>query len=92
MVYDVFKAFKHQYCEGDEKKLFLNLKPNTPGNRILSKPLVNKNIKFGKASDDAEEEDDGIPMQTVLGKNKKQKKYYDNPEPNWGPKPRATGK
>jgi hypothetical protein len=28
----------------------------------------------------------------VLAKRPKQKKYYDNPEPNWGPKPRATGK
>ena len=74
--------------------MFANLNPNTPGNRILSKPLVNKNIKFATVSDVEGEgkEDDNIPMQKVLGKNKKQKKYYDNPEPNWGPKPRATGK
>ncbi len=24
-------------------------------------------------------------------KKKRQKKYFGNPEPNWGPKPRAVG-
>jgi hypothetical protein len=37
-----------------------------------------------------EEEKD--PEITILGKKNRQKKYFVNPQPNWGPKPRATGK
>lgn len=94
IIYDVFKAFKHHDCKGDKKALFANLNNGQPGNRILQKELINKNINFDavheKDADKKEDEQEG--MQKVLGKNRKQKKYYDNPAPNWGPKPRATGK
>jgi hypothetical protein len=31
-------------------------------------------------------------MPKLPSKYKKQKKYFSNPEPNWGPKPKASGK
>ena len=61
-----------------------NLKEGTPGYRIFEKALINPKLDFDYKKAEAE-------GATPAFKGK-QKKYYDNPEPNWGPKPRATGK
>jgi hypothetical protein len=61
------------------------LPEGTAGFRIFEKDLIHKNIDFDfkKALEAGEK---------PLVKSTKQKKYYDNPAPNWGPKPKATGK
>ena len=74
----------------DKKKILANLKEGTPGYRIIEKPqsiteTINFDYKEAKVENPAE-------LQKLVGGKRKQKKYYDNPEPNWGPKPRATGK
>ena len=80
IIYDVFKAYK----KSSGHELLANLKEGTPGYRIFSKPMINENYEFDHTK--ATKED------MTPSKKKKQKKYYDNPAPNWGPKPRATGK
>jgi len=69
----------------------MNLSKTSPSYRILEKEsTLEKTISFDykKAM---EEKPEGSDLPKILGSKRKQKKYYENPEPNWGPKPRATG-
>lgn len=66
-----------------------NLSEGTIGWRIFQKPQINDKVDFSFTKQKEEERD---PTITILGKKNRQKKYFVNPQPNWGPKPRATGK
>jgi hypothetical protein len=82
VIYDVFKAYKRSQVK--EADLLANLKEGTPGYRIFQKPQINEvDFDYTKAK---EEKMENVPTK------RKQHKYFVNPEPNWGPKPRATGK
>lgn len=72
-----------------DEELYANLKEGTPGYRILQKPMLNEKVEFDYTLANDEPMGD---LPKVLAKKSKQKKYFVNPEPNWGPKPRATGK
>ena len=77
----------------------LNIKEDSPGHRILMKESkIEGNIDFDWKSavdKEAEENKDGsnekTQLKNLLGKRGKQRKYFENPQPNWGPKPKATG-
>lgn len=84
VLYNIFKAYKLKQYDGDMTKVLTNLKPGSPGYRIFNKLIPGPEIDFDFKS--ATKEDGKIVSK------KKQKKYYENPAPNWGPKPRATGK
>jgi len=87
VLYDLFKAHKWWSHNQDEAKVFTNLKEGTPGDRILKKPLIRADIEFNAPK---EKEGNDQEPKKLLGSKTKQKKYFDNPEPNWGPKARAT--
>jgi hypothetical protein len=75
--------------------MILNLKEGSPGYRILHKESkaegkVSFDVKKALKEEEMKTGDDSLPK--LLPRKGKQKKYFDNPEPNWGPKPRATGK
>ena len=89
VLYDVFKAYKIEMCGGDKEKIMANLKEGTVGWRIFQKPQIHKEVDFSFTQKKEEEKD---PEISVLGKKNRTKKYFVNPTPNWGPKPRATGK
>lgn len=83
VLYDVFKVHKYMQFKNDQTKIFANLSEKSAGYRIFQKPLLNKDLKFDFKNADAD-----LKPQV----KERQQKYYVNPQPNWGPKPRATGK
>mmetsp|Transcript_14412 Transcript_14412/g.24569 ORF Transcript_14412/g.24569 Transcript_14412/m.24569 type:complete len:126 (+) Transcript_14412:1339-1716(+) len=88
VIYEVLRAYKHQACAGDSEKMLANVKERSAGFRILTKESkLEGKLDFDYKKAAGENKETGL-----VGMKRKQKKYYDNPEPNWGPKPRATGK
>lgn len=77
VVYDVFKTFKAQR-EGESDNVFKNCKEGSIAHKILSLPVVHK-------------PDFEFKEEVVENKQKLLRKYFTPTEPNWGPKPRATG-
>ena len=96
-LYRVLAKFKQHELNYDKAKVFGNIKETAPGFKILEKYCddskldfdIKKELKDEKTEQDKEagQEDD---LEKILRSvKKKQKKYFDNPEPNWGPKARA---
>jgi len=82
VIYDVLKAYKEMKFEGNKEKMLANLSKTSPGYKIMQKESsLADQISF----DFKDEKGEG----KMVGQKRKQKKYYSNPEPNWGPKARA---
>ncbi len=80
VVYDILKYFKWQEVAGkEEAKYSGNVKEGSVGRLILQKPIKH-------------EPSFNHELQNLRNSlNKLKRKYLPNPEPNWGPKARATG-
>ena len=65
-------------CERDKQDILLNISEQSPMYKILTRPVSIEKPNFSAEA---------------LPANQKQKlrKYFTPTEPNWGPKPRATG-
>jgi hypothetical protein len=83
VLYDILKAYKlEKLCKGDKSEgseYWHNTKETAPAFRILQKEIT------VKPSFDVDK------VNVLLQLKKVKKKYLPNPEPNWGPKARATG-
>eukprot|EP00347_Sterkiella_histriomuscorum_P008091 403346405 len=82
VIYDIFKAFKTQDVKNDQQQLFKNIHLSSFAHRILSAPIKHQPNFVEEIVEGQEPKD-----KKKVGK----KRYLPNPQPNWGPKARATG-